>query len=217
MPRISIDFAMAGAVIRETPTNMANRANLPVKDLAVDLENFRTVHQPDEQHAVNSLITISPKYFWALMGSLTEDGYNPTENIIVIKGSGGYVVKEGNRRIASLKIIHGLINDIDPPDDIADQINNLTGKWKAENSDVPCIVYSEKEKEVVDKLVARTHGKNQAAGRDPWTAVAKARHARDHDNAPDPALDLLEAYLQKGKNLSSDQAERWSGEYPITV
>jgi hypothetical protein len=157
---------------------MATTKSLPVKDLKLDLENYRTVHQTDERHATNALITISPTYFWGIMNSLLDDGYNPTENIVVIKRNGDYVVKEGNRRIASLKIIYGLIKDIDLPEAIAQRIDQLTNDWKTSNSEVPCVVYSEKDKEFVDKLVARTHGKGQTAGRDPWTAVARARHAR---------------------------------------
>jgi hypothetical protein len=196
---------------------MAIPENLLVKDLKLDLENFRTVHQPDEQHAVNTLIAIRPNYFWGLMESLLEDGYNPTENIIVMKHDGSFIVKEGNRRIASLKIIHGIIKNIDLPEHIEEKIAALTADWKTENQAVPCAIYTESEEEFVDRLVSRTHGKGETSGRDQWNAVARARHARDHNNKAEPALDLLEAYLQDGKNLNPQQAERWSGDYPLTV
>lgn len=196
---------------------MAITKTLPVKDLKLDLENFRTVHQADEEHAANALIAIHPSYFWGLMESLLDDGYSPTENIIVIERKGDLIVKEGNRRIASLKIIQGIIKNIQLPDNIHDKVDVLSAEWRAENQSVPCTVYPETESEFVDKLVARTHGKGEASGRDPWNAIARARHARDHNKKSEPALDLLEAYLQFGKNISPEQAERWSGEYPLTV
>ena len=188
-----------------------------VADLNLDLANYRTVHQPDEEHAVNSLIAIHPSYFWGLMESLLEDGYSPTENILVIKRDGVLTVKEGNRRIASLKLIHGLVSNVELPDHIQKKIDALLPVLKVDNESVPCAIYSAKEASYVDKLIARTHAKGETSGRDKWTAVARARFARDQNKRSEPGLDLLEAYLKAGKNLNPQQAERWSGDYPITV
>jgi hypothetical protein len=143
--------------------------------------------------------------------------HSPTENIVVIEHNGSFIVKEGNRRIASLKIIYGIIKNVELPEHIQEKINALSGEWKDANQSVPCAVYTNAEEEFVDRLVARTHGKGETSGRDKWTAVARARHARDHSRMSEPGLDLLEAYLKAGKNLTPQQAERWSGDYPITV
>jgi hypothetical protein len=63
---------------------------VPVKDLALDLGNYRTVRQPDETAAVDAMISTSPDRFWALAESLLEDGYLPTESVIVLRdGVGG--------------------------------------------------------------------------------------------------------------------------------
>jgi hypothetical protein len=75
-----------------------------VQDLALDLANHRTVQQVDEIHAVQTMISISPDRFWALMESLIDDGYLPTENILVLetgKDTPKSIVKEGNRRVAA--------------------------------------------------------------------------------------------------------------------
>jgi len=47
------------------------------------------------------------------MESLLDDGYSPTENIIVLDNTDHLVVKEGNRRIAALKLILGLHKNIE--------------------------------------------------------------------------------------------------------
>ena len=190
---------------------------IKVFDLSIDLSNYRTVPQLDEEHATNALISIHPDYFMGLMQSLLDDGYSPTENIIVLETGRKYVVKEGNRRTASLKLIHGFTKNIDLPSDIQDQIDNLKNSWKTANTTVPCIVYPAKDAGIVDKLVARTHAKGNTSGRDKWNSVATARHARDQLKKPEPGLDLLEAYLVEGKNLSRQQAEEWPGDYPLTV
>ena len=54
-----------------------------ISDLVLDLKNFRTVEQENESEAVQAMIAVSPDYFWGLMDSLIQDGYLPTENIIV--------------------------------------------------------------------------------------------------------------------------------------
>lgn len=190
---------------------------IPVSELNLDLKNFRTVPQSNEEDAINSLISIEPDWFWGLLESMLDDGYIPTENIIVIKEGNRFIVKEGNRRIASLKIANGLVSDIDIPPNLAQKIKQLSSGWKKLNKSVPCLVYEKADRAIVDKIVSRTHAKGEKAGRAAWNAVAKARYARDQNGQAEPALDLLEKYLEKAKNKSAQQAERWAGDYPITV
>jgi len=89
---------------------MPTTAPLSVQELKLDLKNFRTVPQPNEAGAISALISINPDWFWALTESLLTDGYHPTENILVLAGGKtgtDLEVKEGNRRVAALKLIHG--------------------------------------------------------------------------------------------------------------
>ncbi|TAG09093.1 MAG: hypothetical protein EAZ42_08130 [Verrucomicrobia bacterium] len=196
---------------------MGTTKQIKVADLRIDLTNYRTVHQPDEEHATNALIAIHPNYFWGLMESLLDDGYSPTENIVVLNVNGEHVVKEGNRRTASLKLIHGITKNVDLPEHIQARIDQLPSKWKTDNQTIPCVVYTANDASFVDKLVARTHAKADTSGRDKWNSVATARYARDQLKKSEPGLTLLEAYLLHGKNLNPQQAERWSGEYHLTV
>lgn len=59
-----------------------------VKDLVLDLANYRTVPQPTESAAIAAMVSTSPDRFWALTESLLEDGYLPTESVIVLRGRG---------------------------------------------------------------------------------------------------------------------------------
>ncbi|WP_417377696.1 hypothetical protein [Gimesia sp.] len=198
---------------------MPENKSIEVKKLKLDLNNFRTVTQKNEASAINSMIALKPNKFWALMESLLDDGFHPTENIIVLKSGRSLIVKEGNRRIASLKLILGYVEDSDNllPDSINESINELAREWKSINKRVPCVIYDSSEENEVDKIITLAHGKGEKAGRDIWNGVARARHNRDKNGGSEPALDLLEKYLEIGKTLSRDQAERWGGDYPITV
>jgi len=190
-----------------------------VKKLSLDTHNFRTVPQADEAAAIHPLITLDPDYFWALMESLIDNGYLPTESIIVLKQGRALVVKEGNRRIAALKLIHGVVSttEYDLPTHLTDKILKLTSAWKKANEQVPCLVYDAEEEDAADRVVALTHGKGQKAGRLDWESVATARHNREKLGIAEPGLDLLEKYLAKGKNLTKVQAERWAGKYYLSV
>lgn len=194
----------------------------PVSELVIDLKNFRTIEQPDEVQAVQAMISTDADQFWALMDSMLQDGYLPTENIIVLKSSVGgsnLLVKEGNRRVAALKLIFGFLPtaQFGVPEDLAKKIANVSPQWKTENTQVPCAIYPAKDAAIVDRIVSLTHGKQEQAGRVAWNSVARARHNRDHNKSLEHGLDLLEKYLVNGENLSRQQAKRWAGYYKLTV
>jgi hypothetical protein len=198
---------------------MSKTATVAVIDLNIDLNNFRTVSQTNEVDAIRAMIAISPDMFWGLTESLVEDGYLPTENIIVLKDmSGNLIVKEGNRRVGALKLLLGLVDAsaVDVTPHFEEMRAGLSNEWIAENSTVPCNVYDLSDAALVDRIVTRTHGKNAKAGRDDWESVARARHNRSV-GAREPGLDLLEKYLQEGTNLTKDQRDRWAGKYKLTV
>src|SRR5690606_6681692 len=171
-----------------------------------------------EEDAINAMIAIKPERFHAIIESIIEDGYLPTENLIILN-DGNYVVKEGNRRTAALKLIHGIHpkDNFGLPDSIKKLIDSVDQDWIKENSKIPCSIYTISEKDKVEKIVNLTHAKGEKASRDPWTSVAKARQNRDQKKSSEPGLDMLEKYLSNGANLTNQQKERWSGDYPITV
>lgn len=198
---------------------MPTTAQIGIDKLNLDLKNFRTTPQKKESDAIKAMIAIKPDRFFAVMESILDDGYLPTESIIVLKDGTSNIVKEGNRRIASLKLIHGLhkVKDFGIPQNIIDKIAKLDAKWKKENHDVPCTVFKTSEADKVDRVISLAHGKGEKAGRDPWNSVARARHNRDIQGGSEPGLDLLEKYLKHGQNLTNQQKDRWGGNYNVTV
>jgi hypothetical protein len=197
---------------------MPENKYINIEEINLDLKNYRTIPQATEADAITAMIAIKPDRFYAVIESLIEDGYLPTENLIILKDK-KYIVKEGNRRTAALKLIHGLHNAdlFNLPEYLKVQIKSVDKIWKAENQQLPCSVFEIKEKHRVDKIVNLTHAKDEKAGRDPWSSIAKARQNRDEKQGSEPALDLLEKYLEKGANLTKQQKERWGGDFPYTV
>jgi hypothetical protein len=113
----------------------------------------------------------------------------------------------------------GLISDpsIELPTHIQGKLKDKDASWLDRNSKVPCILYGAKDESTVDRIVSLTHGRGQQESRDPWKAIARARHSRDKEGKSEPALDLFEKYLKTSRNFTPDQSERWSGSYPLTV
>lgn len=201
---------------------MPSNQHLRVDTLGVDLNNYRMMPQANETASLHAMVAMDPERFWALTESLIDDGFIPTENIIVldITGDGSQqLVKEGNRRTAALKLCHGYLpaDDIDIPSAIEQKIAGLTQEWKSANESVPCVVFQPNESDTAKRIVGRIHGKGDKTGRANWNAVAKARHNRDENHESEPGLDMLEKYLVHGRNLTEVQKEIWGGEYPLTV
>jgi hypothetical protein len=206
-------------IFAQNQTTMSKTEQIDVSKLNLDLNNFRTTPQKTEEDAIKAMIAIKSERFYAIMESIIDDGYLHTENIIVLDDSKQLIVKEGNRRIAAMKLIHKLhkIDEYLISDALQQKINNLDKNWYNENSKVPCSIFDLSDSTKVDKIIALTHGKGEKASRFSWTSVATARHNRDINNASEPALDLLEKYIENGQNISNQQKDRWAGDYPLTV
>lgn len=198
---------------------MPETKSVTLAELSLDLRNYRTVKQTSEAAAISAMVSASADRFWALAKSLVDDGYLPTENIVVLRSGEKLIVREGNRRVAALKLIHKLlkVKGLDVPDDVAEAMETVTDDWKVANKVVPCAIYPSSAAKTVDRIVSLAHGKGQQAGRENWTAVARARHARDEEGSSQPGLDLLEKYLRETKSISHDQATRWGADYKITI
>lgn len=198
---------------------MPTNTFINVDKLKLDLKNYRTIPQESEESAINAMIAIKPDRFFAVLESIIDYGYLVTENLIVLKHEDNFIVKEGNRRVASLFLITGRYdkNNFSILEELKQKIELVDQQWRISNSKIPCTIFNIDEIDQVDKIVNLAHAKGEKASRDPWTSVARARHHRDEKGGQEYALDLLEKYINVGKNITLQQRERWSGDYPLTV
>ncbi|UMY64854.1 MULTISPECIES: hypothetical protein [unclassified Flavobacterium] len=198
---------------------MPKNSYYSIKDLNLDLQNYRTVNQQTESGAITALISISKDNFIAILNDIIDEGYSVTENIIVLNDGGKYIVKEGNRRVAACKLIHQLhiLDDFDLDETTKAKIRGLSKEWLKANSTVPCSVFEISEIEQVKKIVSRIHGKKQETSREKWGSVATARLNREENGGSEPGLTLLEKYLMWGTNLTQDEKSKWGGDYGLSV
>src|SRR5258707_8409620 len=84
--------------------------SLKIADLLLDLENPRITKAVGQKDALQKIIEDQDAKLIVLAESIVEDGgLNPMDRLLVIKSPddhGKYIVIEGNRRFAAIKILH---------------------------------------------------------------------------------------------------------------
>lgn len=198
---------------------MPTLKNIEVKNLYLDLNNYRTLPQKNEQNAIKAMIKIREKKFLGILNSILDTGFLLNENLHVEVRNNVNIVREGNRRLACLKLIHRIYNpsEFNLSDDIVVRINSLPKKWLKKNSKVPCLVYKNSELDQIEMNINLIHAKGEVASRDPWTSVARARRNRDQYQMNEPALDILETFIGIDDEINESVKEEWSGDYPLSV
>lgn len=116
-----------------------------------------------------------------LMESIAVNGYSDAEALLVVakSDSSGYVVIEGNRRLAAVK----LLNAPHKAKVRVSTINNISKTAKNIPEEIPVIIYKTRE-EILDYL-----GYRHITGVKEWGALEKAKYLeqlyKKHKNEPD--------------------------------
>lgn len=106
-----------------------------------------------------------------LMSSIGQQDYFPGEPLLVSPTeNGGYIVVEGNRRLAAVKLLNGQLL---PPRRKARSVAMLIDEAKFKPTQLPCIVYESRD------LVLRYLGYRHITGIKEWDALSKARYLAD--------------------------------------
>lgn len=129
-----------------------------------------------------------------LMGSIGEQGYFAGEPLLVAKdGKSRYIVVEGNRRLAALKLLRGELIKAELPS-IA-QLRQTAKNIPAQ--DVPCIVF-EKRNEILRYL-----GYRHITGAKRWDSLSKARYLEELRNTFFADLSLTEQLKSIAQEIGS--------------
>ena len=138
-----------------------------VSDLLLDLENPRLLEQTKFNNQKDALDYMVAKYaVEELIKAIGENGYFSGEPLVIIKNKvdSGYIVVEGNRRLAALKIL----NNPELAKDGA--IKKLAKSAKQTPLNIPCVEFKNRD-EVLSYL-----GLRHVVGVKSWGPLAKARY-----------------------------------------
>lgn len=149
---------------------IGEKRNIKVNKLLFDSNNPRVPQELQGNKKEEKIIEYMVKFgnVTELMLSIAEIGYSDAEPLLVVNsGSEKYVVVEGNRRLAALK----LLNDSSLTDLRIKAIKEIIDNASVEiPKEVPCIVYKNRE-DILDYL-----GYRHITGVKDWGALEKARY-----------------------------------------
>jgi hypothetical protein len=190
---------------------------LKIADLLLDLENPRISKAGGQKDALQKIIEDQDAKLIALAESIVEDGgLNPMDRLLVIKSPDDdckYIVIEGNRRFAVIKILHNpaVLTGLEVRSPIQKRLEAL-----AENFDLatvePIDCYEVKDRADGATWIHLRHtGENEGRGIVDWSSVATRRFI-----GRDPALQALDLVMTHG-GLTDDEKKSIEARFPITT
>lgn len=145
---------------------------VPVADLLLDTNNPRIRHGQDQNDCITRLLRDRAN-FVNLCKDIAARGLTPEHILVSINDAGKWVVRDGNRRVAALKLLNtpGLVQS-----DVA-LFNTLTKAITASNANVPdqidCLACDD-EQAILEYLELKHTGENEGVGQRNWTALLKS-------------------------------------------
>ncbi|WP_429250954.1 hypothetical protein [Paraburkholderia sp. GAS333] len=183
-----------------------------MEKLEFDLNNPRFEPCNNQLEAL-ALLCLDSGKISTLMRHIVENGLNPTERIIVVAAEkrGKFVVLEGNRRLAALKLLSKpeMVDAIDISDAAARTLRKgaLAAFDQSEIEKIESVVFDDRDEAGIWVELKHT-GENGGAGVVGWDGLQTARYRQS-----DPTLSVIEFAIGAGL-LPKDEALTKS--FPIT-
>lgn len=190
--------------------------SLPVEDLRLDLKNPRILDAGSQRDAIQKIIADQDAKLVALAESIVEDGLNPMDRFLVIASDvepGKYIALEGNRRLATLKVLRNpsILTGLGIRNAISKKFEELAASFDASSvATLDCFVIPSREDGAM-WINQRHTGENDGRGIVDWSGVASARF-----RGSDPALQGLDFVTMHGA-LTAAEKDGISKRFPITT
>lgn len=180
---------------------MSTTDSISLDSLLIDTNNPRLEDALENQREAIRAVAVSqgPKLVM-LAKDIVEHGLNPSESLIVTRikeDPQRYVVLEGNRRVAALKIlgnpelVSGAVEDT-----IVNRFRKLGVQYQNSIGELPCLIVDGRS-EAYHWIELRHTGENEGAGIVRWGGAETARF-RQRSGQKEPHLQVLEFLEQRG-------------------
>lgn len=153
------------------PNLVANVVNSERLDLPLDVLNFDPQNPRfspssslDESDIVERMI--DKERVIELINSISQQGFFPGEPLLVARSEGEYIVVEGNRRLAALKLLSSRL----APKNSRPSIEEARANAKFKPTVIPCLVFPHRND------IIRSLGFRHITGIKAWEPLAKARY-----------------------------------------
>lgn len=175
---------------------MARKVKLKLANLFLDLGNPRYEEQESQVDALNTIAIAQGDKLLALLKDIIEHGLNPSEMLIVAplglergRGNNSYVVLEGNRRVAAMKLLRNptILRD----DKLKAKYEKIHDNYKdCVPRQIECVVM---KPEMARLWIERKHeGELGGIGTVPWDSVQKDRFKNKNRGKDSKVLQLID-------------------------
>lgn len=152
-----------------------------IVDLRLDVLNPRTKKATDQKAAMKQMVEEQRDKLLNLCRTIiAKKGLSPLDRILVIKGrgpKGGYIVLEGNRRVAALKILSNpsWLDAASIPKSLRDKFDDLSSKFKKSWVEPIEVGVAGSRTEANYWIHLRHTGANEGAGVVDWSSIQRER------------------------------------------
>jgi hypothetical protein len=194
-----------------------SRKPLKVGSLLLDLDNPRIIKATSQREALQKIIADQDMKLAVLAESIVEDGLNPMDRFLVLRSesdSNKFVVLEGNRRLAALKLLHNpnVLRDLEVRQPVRKRIEQAAKDFDVSAVEpVECYVVPDRATGAM-WIQQRHTGENEGSGIVNWSAVARSRF-----RGRDPALQALDLVINHGDLKDADREKAASQQFPLTT
>ena len=145
---------------------------IETKWLEFDPENPRFYRLNDKAGSDTAVIEemLDDESVQDLMLSIGEQGYFPGEPLLVVKKGKKYVVVEGNRRLAAVKLLNG---ELSAPKKKEKSVQFILDEALEKPKKLPCLIYDNRED------VLRYIGYRHITGVKEWDSLSKAKYLKE--------------------------------------
>jgi hypothetical protein len=190
--------------------------SLELDDLLLDLDNPRISKADSQRGAIQKIIEDQDVKLVVLAESIVSDRLNPMDRWLVIKSQtelGRFIVIEGNRRLAALRILNNpaVLKDLEVRSPVKRRLEDLADQFDLDTiGKIDCFEVADRA-EGATWLNQRHTGENKGRGIVNWGGVATARF-----RGRDPALQALDLVMSHG-GLSDEEKELVEDHFPIST
>jgi len=187
-----------------------------IDQLLLDSENPRNEIATSQRDSLQKILDDQEEKLFALAEDIVDAGLSPMDRILVLrekKNSNRFIVLEGNRRIAALKILSNpsVLTSLHVKASLQKRFEALCHRFV--RSDVePMACYEVADREEGNRWILLRHtGENEGRGVVAWSALAASRF-----KGGEPALQALEFVRNYGQ-LTDAQKHLLANSFPITT
>lgn len=188
-----------------------------INDLLLDVQNPRHFKARSQKDAIAKVLEEQRDKIVKLAESIIDQkGLSPMDRMLVLKkkpSDKGYIVVEGNRRIAVLKILSNpsLMDDAKISKGIRDRLDALSVKFKKSDIEPIDIAIVAKRSDANYWINLRHTGANGGAGVVQWATTQQERF-----QGPSPQLDVVD-FVKSFGGLSDYELGKLDGRFITTL